>query len=137
MSAVLAPTADAYLAEAIADELALAKLLGFIRLEVPSATDPKPLIWGVHKDFRPEWEGAQGRAWLPRWRRSWDGAGELIARCNLSVMPGGTCVVVEQAYDGGDMFDTSFSSHPTKDDAFRYAICKAAIEYLTAERAAA
>ncbi len=136
MSAVLAPVdAVAYFAESIADELEIARLLGWGNLPtLAEGMRSGYAMFGTNGGERGH-AARLGTKPMPRWRRSWDGAGELIARCNLSVMPGLTCVVVDWPYSGGDMVDTNFSSHPTKDDAFRYVICKAAIANLTAERA--
>jgi len=125
-----------YLRDAIADEALIAKLLGYRALEVPNVfVNANAVIWGVRPDFKLEWQGQTGRSFLPQWRRTWDGAGELIVRCELTIVQHPAGVIVEHPYYDGEVQATYFA-HPSKDDAIRFAMCKAAIAYLTAERAA-
>lgn len=129
-------TPAAYLADQIADEMDIARLLGYRKIERPAPLLGCPnVIWGTHPDFKPEWEGALGRRFLPQWRRSWDGAGELIARCDLTVSAGATSGKAGFGYGTPSVASTSalYEEHPTKESAIRAAICKAAIAYLTAE----
>lgn len=121
---------DGYLVAQIDDEMTLAALLGYFRLERPIPSPDFPsLIWGVRRDFVPSWPGAAGRHVLPKWRRSSE-CFELIARCKLTISTGPTGVSV-QSWTGGTPCATVYADHPSEDDAIRFAVCKAAISCLT------
>ena len=132
MTALASP---AYVAEQIADELTLARLMGYRKLEPPSAGALNPTIWGIAADFKPDWPGADGRAWLPKWRRSWAAVGELIGVCKIGVSPGDVSASASYVDSEGALihFRELHVYHPTADDAIRAAMCKAAIAYLTAQ----
>ncbi len=121
-----------YLRDAIADEVTLANLLGYRNLEIPLAPESRSVLWGVAADFKAEWPGQLGRSMLPKWRRGND-CFELIAICNLCIV---TCDArVSVGAGAGKAFTghAEVSQHPSKDDAIRFAMCKAAIAYLQAE----
>ena len=129
-AATLAPD---YLAEAIADEAMIARLLGWTNQEVPTVTTKNPFLWSTPPGYVPEWPGASGRTFLPKWRRSWEGAGQLIAQFAIDINQesvGGIARIPGYARS------FRFAKHPSRDDALRAAICKAAIAHLTAERPA-
>jgi hypothetical protein len=73
------PWPDEYLQQAIADELELAKAGGYLRIDVPAApTRTTPLLAQSKDRLKPATH-------LPRWRRDWNAAGELIEEFNLSI----------------------------------------------------
>lgn len=122
----------AYLREAIADEVALANLLGYRNIEVPCDPIAKSILWGIRKDFKPDWPGQTGRTFLPKWRRSHE-CFELIGICNLCIV---TCDArVSVGAGAGKAFTghAEVSQHPSKDHAIWFAMCKAAIAYLSNE----
>ena len=138
-----ATTPATYLADQIADEMTIARLLGYRKLEpvIPTVGNPNT-IWGVAPDFKPEWEGATGRGMLPQWRRSWAGAGELIARYNINVAQrgaevpelGGVTIEAHCRISESDLSYFEFvADHQTKEAAIWAAVCKAAIAYLSAK----
>lgn len=123
----------AYLAAVYADEMTLARLLGHGDLCPPIEPAPNGWIWGTSHGERGS-AARLARGPLPRWRRDWSGAGPLIGRCGLHVHCNDATVSV---YIGPPTVDdveycATYSNFLTKDDAIRYAICKAAIAHLTA-----
>lgn len=129
MTALASP---AYVAEQIADELALLPLLGWKNVRAPSEITPNCWIMGTHF-FANGHTARNASTFCPRPRRSND-AFELIARCQMmvsctqrsvSVM----CPEMPLHFEG-------FAEHPTELDAIRAAMCKAAIAYLSKERGA-
>lgn len=126
----------AYLADAIADELLLAQLLGYADIEAPTEITPNCWIWASRgKEFASvlgHTMASLGRIPLPRWRRGWEGAGELIAPCLLDVRTDakGACGI----WSGGSIW-VDWNHHPDRDSALFYVISKAAIAHLS-ERAA-
>lgn len=121
-----------YLAEVVADELALAKLMGWANIEPPLAITPNCWIFATHLLARGH-DHRNASVPCPRWRRSWEGAGELIARCELCMIVSGARVAVGAGPGNDFTAEAEFSDHPTKDDAIRYAMCKAAIAHLSAK----
>lgn len=126
----------AYLIEQIDDEIAIAEMLGYTAID-PEKKTPSCTVWG-----RKGWTlaGSTGTAAapshqipLPKWRRS-PYCFELVARCRLSISQGDGWVQASAPGVGSVLVDPA--DHPTLDDAIRYAMCKAAIAFLTAERAA-
>lgn len=131
MSALASPAVDAYLVAAITDELTLAKLLGWAKIESPVVITPNCWIFGTHIAARGHTH-RNASVPCPRWRRDWAGAGDLIARLELNMVIGDKRIAVRA---GEHDASTEVSIHPNKDDAVRYAICKASIAYLTAKQA--
>jgi hypothetical protein len=127
MSAVLTDQSNAYLTEQIADELALAPLLGWAHITAPSSITPNCWIFGTHHDARGH-AGRNASAPCSRWRRD-NSAFELIARCEMMIVCAVGCVAVN--CPTRESVRADYADHPTPDDAIRYAMCKAAIAYLT------
>jgi hypothetical protein len=71
---------DEYLRQAIADELELAKAAGgYSRFDAPAAlTRTSPILAQSRNRLKPA-------VHLPRWRRDWAAAGELIEEFGLSI----------------------------------------------------
>lgn len=127
-----AATPSDYLREILEDEVALARLLGYGHIERPAQLVPNFWLWGSH----PGEAGTMARLarhFLPRWRRYWSGAGELVARCHLNLQQGETTVAV--AARRGTPVIAAIADFPSRDDAIFYALCKAAIACLQAEKA--
>ncbi len=123
-----------YMTDVIADELALAKLLRYGNIVPPIAYTPNAWLYGTKGGETGN--GARLAAtFLPKWRRTWDGAGELIAICEISITQSPFGVSASDGLMCSAGNTVIFTDHPTKDDAIRAAICKAAIAYLTAKRA--
>lgn len=126
------PTAD--LRAVLQDELRLGQLLRWSNIDPPSKLVENFWLWGTAA-------GETGiaarlaRTTLPRWRRCWSAAGELIARCGLNLQQGADSAAVS-ARSGAPVI-VLFADHASRDAALFYAICQAAIAYLEAERAAA
>jgi hypothetical protein len=77
--AMMKPWPDEYLQQAIADEIELAKAGGYSRIDVPAApARTTPLLAQSRDRLKPG-------TILPRWRRDWVAAGELIEEFNLSI----------------------------------------------------
>lgn len=128
-NAALASSApNPYLVQAIADELALAPLLGWYDIGRPDYATRLGIIWGSHPDERDPIENKPTRTMMPRWRRSWDGAGELIAPFHLSIIRHELGVIVSAPFV--ENVWASFAEHPTGDDAIRWAIVQAAMSVL-------
>lgn len=119
----------AYLREAIADEATLARLLGWTNLEVPNAPNDASVVWGRAPNSTPTWPGAEGRSFVPRWRRAND-AFELITLCSLHISTFSNSVRVACGVDDAEC-GAEFVDHPSAEYALRYAICQVAIKYLT------
>lgn len=129
MTALASP---AYVAEQIADELALLPLLGWKNVRAPLEIAPNCWIMGTH--FLANGHTARNAStFCPRPRRSND-AFELIARCQMLI----SCTETSVAASCPDslIVHASFTEHPSKDDTIRAAMCKAAIAYLSKERGA-
>lgn len=121
----------AYRSAAVADELAIAKLLGWTSL--PAHGDMMRSNHNTASLYGEKGHAARlGSQFLPRWRRDWAGAGELIGRCGLRISPNGTGVVVST--ESGRICGAIYVDHPDKDSAIRFAMCQVAIQFLTAER---
>lgn len=79
MSLIPKPWPDAYLEQAITDEIALAKASGYSKIDVPAAISrTSPLMAQSSNRLQPARH-------LPRWRRDWSAAGELIGEFGLSI----------------------------------------------------
>ncbi len=127
----------AYLAEAITDEVALAELLGWTVSGAPVEITPNVTLWGSKGRTFAASSGMSTAplgpsTFLPKWRRSWAGAGELVVRCEMMIACTQTGVFVNCRADGFHATECH-SEHPSKDHAIWAAMCKAAIAYLTAE----
>lgn len=137
MTALPSQTAAPYLVEAINDEATLAKLLGWTVSNAPITYTPTVYLKGSRgRSFARSVGMAMApgmMVFMPQWRRSND-AFELIARCNLNLVTCDKRVAVEAGTSGDFVAVAEVSEHPTKENAIRYAMCKAAIAYLTAER---
>lgn len=133
MTALASPV-SAYLADQIADELTLARLLGY-KPEAPHEIKPNCTIWASKGTAFASFSGpgtrSNDKVWLPKWRRTND-AFELIALCEMMV----SCTQrsVSVMCPGMALQFASFAEHSTKDDAIRAAMCKAAIAYLQAKQ---
>lgn len=121
-----------YLRAVFDDESRLGRLLRWGDIEVPRELTPNGWLWGNR--------GEQGlaarmaRTYLPRWRRDWSSAGSLIAPCGLNILQGDDTVAVTART--GPAVVAVCADYPSRDAALWAAICKAAIAYLEAERAA-
>lgn len=117
-----------YLAEQIADEKQLAALLGWT---VKPSVSIKPGMWLEGVRGKQDGMGPPSSSSLPQWRRSWAGAGELIAPCQMMIV----CTAVNVGVSCPDQktVHAGFSEHPSRDAAIWFAMCKAAIAYLTAK----
>lgn len=119
----------AYAAGIMADELALAHLLGWKNFREYKDPCEGYRIKGSHDKAR----GHTSRDCLvpmPAWRRTSDAA-ELISICQLSIAPtdGGVAVHAET----GPVIRAIYHEHPSKDHAIWFAMCRAAIAYLEAK----
>lgn len=128
---------DPYLAQAIADEMALAPLLGWGRIEQPTAITPGVYVRGSnHSTFAHE-SGIEtvsiGGWWLPRWRRDWS-AGELIGLLGLSIEQDDHTVKVHHQHQYAVI--AAFDAHPSRDAAIQFALVQVATQILTERRAA-
>ena len=120
---------EAYLRAAIANEIELAKTIGYSRVDVPPApTRTSPLL-------------AQGKSrletakHLPRWRRDWAAAGELIEQLNLSVRQDDEDGTVSVGVRGRRRDVTErYADHPDKGAAILAAIVGAAIPLRAEQR---
>lgn len=127
------PSADdpAYLRGVVDDEVRLGHLLRWTNIDVPPKLVPNLWLWGSRGET-----GLAARiahTVLPRWRRDWAGAGELMARCDLGILQGPDTVAVSAR--SGAPAVVRFADHPTRDAAIRAAMCQAAIACLSLERA--
>jgi hypothetical protein len=131
-TAVDASTAPSdYLREILDDEYELGRLLGWGNIEKPAHLVPNFWLWGSHHGE----SGAMARLarnFLPRWRRYWSGAGELVARCELNILQSTNTVSVS-ARRGTPVF-ARYANFPSRDEAIFYAMCKASILCLQAEK---
>jgi hypothetical protein len=134
MTALARADVDAYLRDAIADELTLAPLLGWKVSAGPITYSPNVYLKGSKGSrFASSIGPAMAPApmvWMPQWRRSHD-AFELVALCALRIEWSVDSVTATAADGWGNT--ASFEHHPTKEAALRFVICKAAIAYLTGQ----
>lgn len=129
-----------YLRDAIADEMAIAGLLGYHGIACPQELNSNSTLFGHLGRTFASYTGtrtvSEPKVWLPKWRRTWDGAGELIARCQLSVVQRVSGTAIDHVTVSAPFCEPAYAAfldHPTPDDAIRSAMCKAAIAYLQAE----
>lgn len=118
---------QAYLAACIADEVAIAKLLGWKNITPPAEIAPTSRILGDKFRRASIQSRTQISSMLPRWRRAWDGVGELISLCALSIKQSERGVIVTS---GEHICPALYCEHPSKDDAIRFAMCQVAIAAL-------
>lgn len=127
------PSPD-YLKGVLADEMLLAKLLGWQNFEAPAVLTPNFWLLGTTRGNHDNPRLAS--TFLPRWRRYWSCAGELIARCRLRVEAGEDEALVSAGHaDVPGIYHAPYAQFPSQDDAIRWAICQAAIASLLAEAA--
>jgi hypothetical protein len=125
-------TDPVYLREVFDDEVKLAGLLRWGNVEVPTTLTCNAWLWGTHGGER-GLAARLAKTFLPRWRRCWSSAGELVALCGLNILQGRESVSVTAR--SGPAVVANFADHPSQDAAIRAAMCKVAIAYLSAERA--
>lgn len=121
-----------YLEGILEDETRLATLLHWSNFDAPRKLEPNFWMFGTRS-------GVTGLAArlatnpLPRWRRCWSSAGELVERCGLSILqtPGAVVVMART----GTPVHAGFGDFPDQKAALLWAMCKAAIAYLEQERA--
>jgi hypothetical protein len=128
--------ADAFLTGILEDETRLGQLLGWGNIVPPATLAPNFWLFGTSGGER----GGDARlasGLMPRWRRAWSGAGELVVRCNLQIAHDADRVIVQAG--GGDLPRYTASARkadfPNADEALFFAMCKAALLYLEDERA--
>lgn len=132
MTALAPSPVSAYLAEQISDELTLLPLLGWKNVQAPREITPNCWITGTHLLANGH-AGRNAGTFCPRFRRTND-AFELIGPCQIHIAHGQGWVQATAPGIGSYLIDPD--DHPTKDDAIRAAMCKAAIAYLSKERGA-
>jgi hypothetical protein len=130
--APLTPTEAYYLEGVLEDESTLARLLHWKNVEAPRVLVPNFWLWGSRAGDT-GLAARLARTYLPRWRRCWSSAGELVTRCGLSTLQTPGAVVV-MARTGAPVY-ASVSDFPTPSAAILWAMCKASIHYLEAEQA--
>lgn len=124
-----------YWAECLADEKELAPLMGWARLDMP--TNPTPEVWILgsnHAEFASEVGPkvtSSGMFPMPRWRRDHRAIGGLIDKIKPNVQFFDDDVLV---WMPGREVRERFRDHPTDGHAFRAALVKLAIQYLTHRR---
>jgi hypothetical protein len=125
------PAELAYLRGVLEDETELAHLLRWGNVEAPTVLTPNMWLWGTRAGER-GLTALLATTPLPRWRRKWGCAGELVAKCGLIILQGSTSVTVMAR--SGPAIAANFSDFPSVDQAIFYAMCKASIGYLKAVR---
>lgn len=125
-----AASVDPYLAAAIADEIQLGRLFGY-KVQAPHEITSNCTIWASKGSSFASFSGpamrSNDKVWLPKWRRS-NECFELISICEMQITCTETGVGV--CCPGFPVQHAIYSTHPSKDAAIRYAMCKAAIAYL-------
>lgn len=125
-----------YLKEAIADEIELAKLLGYGKVTRP----PAPTMFTLLSRGGAPRTGhrmlgsdtSSGTSTLPMWRRNWSAAGVLISKLHLQLkhdLDEGT--VSAGASDRRRAVTEELKDHPSVDAAIWAAIVRASIQLLT------
>lgn len=136
MNAACALPVDPYLIAQIEDEMLLGRLFGY-KVDKPHQITPNVTIWATKGASFASFSGPATRSndkvWLPKWRRGND-CFELIALCEMLITCTGASVTV--FCPDMPMQYASFADHPSRNEAIRYAMCKAAIAYLTSKAAA-
>lgn len=118
-----------YLYELLEDEVRLGELLRWGNIARPVKLDSNFWLWGTCHGERGT-DARLARTFMPRWRRNWAGAGELVVRCGLSIQQGPQSVAVTAR--SGHVVVARFADFPNPDDAIYYAMCKASIACLAA-----
>jgi hypothetical protein len=123
------PWPEAYLAQAIADEIELAKASGYSKIDVPAAlTRTAPLLSQSTSRLQPARH-------LPRWRRDWVAAGELIEEFNLSIRQDEEDGTVSVGVRGRRLDVTEkYADHPDKAGAILAAIVGVSIQLRAEQR---
>lgn len=129
MSLIAKPWPEAYLLQAIADEVELAKAGGYSRIDVPAApTRTTPLLAQSCDRLKPATQ-------LPRWRRDWNAAGDLIAEFNLSIRQDEEDGSVSVGIRGRRLDVTEkYADHPDKAGAILAAIVGISIQLRAEQR---
>jgi hypothetical protein len=120
----------AYWRAALEDEYRLAQLLRWGNLARPEAVDGSFMLMGTNGSA-PGANPRLARTFLPRWRRNWASAGELVALCGLNLQQGPETVAVSARM--GYPVVARFADFPSHDAAIWFALCHAAIGYLEAQ----
>ena len=121
---------DQYYSDAIDDELTIAALRHWHNFARPLTITPTVWIQGTH-NAKNGHKVRNGSVPMPMWRRSWSGAGDLVARCELSIATSLAGVAVHA--ETGPTVRALYDDHPSKDHAIWFVMCKAAIAYLEAK----
>jgi hypothetical protein len=123
------PWPDEYLQQAIADEIELAKAGGYLRIDVPAAPTRTTPLLAQSKDR------LQPARHLPRWRRDWSAAGELIEEFNLSIRQDDEDGAVSVGVRGRRLDVTEkYVDHPDKAGAILAAIVGISIQLRAEQR---
>lgn len=124
----MATWSDEYLQQAIADEIELAKASGHLKIDVPPMpTRTTPLLAQSRDRLKPATH-------LPRWRRDWTAAGELIEEFSLSIRQDDEDGTVSVGIRGRRLDVTEkYADHPDKAGAILAAIVGISIQ-LRAEK---
>lgn len=136
MNVMRKPWSDEYLRQAIADEIELAEACGYGKLAMPAAISrTAPLVLQRRSFMSAGHARATPEQQLPRWRRDWNAAGDLIEELNLSVRQDDEDGTVSVGVRGQRRDVTeSYADHPDKGGAILAAITKAATQLKAEQR---
>lgn len=129
----LIETETDYIAEMMADDMALAPLLKFGDLSYNSQTVDNYWIFGVDKGER-GLEARTARGPIPRWRRDPSAMGDLLERLPLSILRDDEDGQVTARIESEGMLvyaNVRYAEHPSVGHAIRKAMVKCAIDFLT------
>lgn len=117
------PWTDEYIEQAIAHEVELAKASGYSRIDVPANPVRTTPVLAQSRNRQ------QPATHLPRWRRDWAAAGELIEEFGLSVRQDDEDRTVSVGVRGRRRDVTeSYDDHPDKAGAIFAAIVRMSID---------
>jgi hypothetical protein len=129
VSLVQKPWPDEYLRQAIDDEIELARVSGYLKIDVPpTPTRTSPLLAQSNSRLQPARH-------LPRWRRDWVAAGELIEEFNLSIRQDDEEGTVSVGVRGRRLDVTEkYADHPDKAGAILAAVAGISIQLRAEQR---
>jgi hypothetical protein len=129
---------EAYLKEAIADEIELARVKLRHKVSMPRQVDMETTLTSDapgYGSLNARFARTTTSYPLPRWRRTWLAAGPLIAELGLRPRPDDEEGNVSVGFGSGRRNVTeSYVDHPSKDAAVMAALVRAAIQACTEAR---